>query len=67
MLLKCWLLLAIADHDAIHFGCVHDNQRLVNIIQAILVIDIYFSLGYKMPLIQPTLPCSLPPDPVVAT
>ena len=23
--LKCWLLLAIADHDAIHFGCLHDN------------------------------------------
>ena len=42
MLLKCWLLLAIADHDVIHFGRVHDNQRLVNIIQAVLVIDIYF-------------------------
>ena len=39
---KHWVLLAIADHDAIHFGCLHDNERLVNIFQAVLVICIYF-------------------------
>ena len=42
--LKCWLLLATADHDVIRFGCLHDNQRLGNIIQVVLVIIlcIYF-------------------------
>ena len=57
----CWLLLAIADYDTIHFGCLDDNRRLVNIIQAVLVT---FSLGYKSPLKLMQLNCSLSPDSV---
>ena len=44
------VLAAIADHDAIHFGCPHDNQRFVNITQAVFVICIYFSVRYEVPL-----------------
>ena len=47
------------------FGCLHDNQRLVNIIQAILVRHIYF-LSRLQHAINVGATCSLPPDPVVA-
>ena len=65
-ILNFWLLLAIADHDAIHFGCLQDNQRLVNIIQAVLVIILciyYFTRLQITTEVDAT--CSLPPDPVV--
>ena len=62
--LNCWLLPAIADHDTVHFGCLHDNLRLVNIIQAVLVIHIYFFTRLQFAT-EVDATCLLSPDPVV--
>ena len=64
--LKCWLLQAIADHDATHFGCLHDlNLWLTNISQIVLVMCIYFFTRVQNTT-EVDATCSIPPDPVVA-